>query len=108
MQIESIGRYTQRERIAEAYPNLRYPMNAMRQTVPKYRSGEEIKKGDRVLFHGNPAEIELVAFDPNDPQQAWHVNEFGGGVLVSDPMVSGRTFIPRDQLAEYEDSEFIS
>lgn len=56
-----------------------------------------------MLFHGNPAEIDLVAVDPNDPEHAWHVREFGGGVLVVDPKVSGRTFIPRDQLAEYED-----
>jgi hypothetical protein len=74
----------------------------------KYRSGEEIRKGDRVLFHGNPAEIELVAFDPNDPEHAWHVQEFGGGVLISDPMVSGRSFIRRESIAEYEDLEFVS
>ena len=74
----------------------------------KYRSGEEIRSGDHVLFHGNPAEIELVAFDPNDPKQAWHLKEFGGGVLVSDPLVSGRTFIRRDSLSEYEDLEFVS
>jgi hypothetical protein len=61
----------------------------------KYRSGEEIKKGDRVCFHGNPAEVELVACDPDDLETAWHVKEYGGGVIL-DPMVSGRTFIPRD------------
>jgi hypothetical protein len=77
-------------------------------TALKYRSGQDIRKGDRVLFHGNPAEIELVAYDPNDPETALHVSEYGGGVLVSDPMVSGRTFIPRDQLEEYEDLEFVS
>jgi hypothetical protein len=77
-------------------------------TQLKYRSGEEILKGDRVLFHGNPAEIELVAVDPNDPEHVWYVREFGGGVLVNDPKVSGRTFISRDQLAEYEDLEFVS
>ena len=74
----------------------------------KYRSGEEIRSGDQVLFHGNPAEIELVAFDPKDPRQAWHVKEFGAGVLVSDPLVSGRTFIPKDSLPEYEDLKFVS
>lgn len=74
----------------------------------EYLSGEEILKGDRVLFHGNPAEIELVAVDPNDPEHVWHVREFGGRVLVIDPHVSGRTFIPRDQLAEYEDLEFVA
>ena len=31
-----------------------------------------------MLFHGNPAEIELVAFDPNDPHQAWYVSAYGG------------------------------
>jgi hypothetical protein len=76
----------------------------------KYRSGEEIKNGDRVLFHGNAAKIELVACDPNDPDPnvAWHVKEFGGGVLILDPLVSGRTFIPSDSLDEYEDLEFVS
>jgi len=76
--------------------------------ILKYRSGEEIKKGDRVLFHGNPAEVELVAFDPNEPEHAWHVQEFGGGVMILDPIVSGRTFIATDQLNDYEDLEFVS
>jgi hypothetical protein len=31
----------------------------------KYPSGEEIKKGDHVLFFGNPATIELVAIAPS-------------------------------------------
>ena len=34
----------------------------------KYQSGEEIKKGDRVLFHREPARIELVASEPGDPE----------------------------------------
>lgn len=72
-----------------------------------YRSGEEIRKGDRVLFHGNPAQIELVAFDENDPEQAWYVQEYGGGILVSDPMLSGRTFIRVESLPNYEDLEFV-
>jgi hypothetical protein len=76
----------------------------------QYRSGQEIKKGDRVLFHGNPAEIELVACDPDDPDPdiAWHMKEHGGGVMVLDPMVSGRSFIPSGSLDEYEDLEFVS
>jgi hypothetical protein len=82
----------------------------MHQFVLKYRSGEEIKKGDRVLFHGNLAEVQLVSCDPNDPdpEVVWHIKEYGGGVLISDPIVSGRTFIPKDQLDEYEDLEFVS
>jgi hypothetical protein len=73
-----------------------------------YQSGEEIKKGDHVLFHRNPADIELVACDPSDPETAWYVEEFGGGIMILDPMVSDRTFIPAEELEEYEDLEFIS
>jgi hypothetical protein len=80
----------------------------MHSLVLKYRSGEEIRKGDHVLSHGNPAEVELVACDPNDAEAAWHMKEYGGGALISDPMVSGRTFIPKGQLDEYEDLEFVS
>ncbi len=77
--------------------------------ILKYRSGEEIRKGDRVRFHGNPAEVELVACDRNDPEGAWHVEEYGGGVIdPPHPMVSGHTFIPTDQIDEYEDLEFVS
>jgi hypothetical protein len=76
--------------------------------ILRYRSGEAIEKGDRVLFHGNPTEIELVARDANDPEGTWYIQEFGGGVLVLDPMVSGRTLISTDELDEYEDLEFVS
>lgn len=78
--------------------------------IMKYRSGEAIRKADRVLFHGNPAEIEVVACDANDPDPAvaWLVKQFGGGVLVRDPMSSGSTFIDADDLGEYEDLEFVS
>jgi hypothetical protein len=51
----------------------------------KYQSGEEIRKGDRVLFHRNPAEIELAASDPDDPEAAWYIQEFGGGVMLLEP-----------------------
>ena len=37
----------------------------------------------------------------------WDRKEFGEGVLISDPVVSGHTFIPKEQL-EYEGLEFVS
>jgi hypothetical protein len=79
-------------------------------TALRYRSGEEIKNGDRVLFHGSAAEIEFVACGPDnpDPNIAWHIKEFGGGVMVIDPLVSGRTFISSESLDEYEDLDFVS
>lgn len=75
--------------------------------VLRYQSGEEIKRGDRVRHHHNPAEVELVATDPNDPEQAWYVQEHGGGILVFEPQL-GRTFIDASSLADYEDLEFVS
>lgn len=73
----------------------------------KYQSGEEIKKGDRVLFHGEPARIELVASEPGDSETDWFIREYGGGVMILEG-VAGRTFITANQLLDYEDLEFVS
>ncbi len=74
-----------------------------------YRTGEEIKKGDRVRFHGNQAEVEFVAWGASDSDRelAWYKEEYGGGVMISEPLAFGRAFIPSDQLAECEDLEFL-
>jgi hypothetical protein len=73
----------------------------------KYPSGAEIKKGDRVLFHRQSAQIEFVAFDSGDPEAARLKQEYGDGILVQDA-VAGRTFIPADQIDDDEDLEFES
>jgi hypothetical protein len=75
--------------------------------VLKYQSGEEIKRGDRVLFHREPGYIELVASAIGDPETDWYVQEYGGGVMIVEG-VAGRTFVPAHQLAECEDLEFVS
>jgi hypothetical protein len=77
--------------------------------ILRYCSGEEILKCDKVLFRGNPTEIELVAADSNstDPVIRWHMEEHGGGVMVLDPGVSGRTFIAADEITTEEDLEFV-
>jgi hypothetical protein len=42
----------------------------------RYQSGEETKKGDRVLFHREPGEIEFVV-DPliDDAETEWYEKE---------------------------------
>ena len=91
-------------------PNANTPSHEGRMASPilRYQSGEEIRKGDRVLFHGIEAEIGLVACDPTDPEADWYIREFGGGVLILDPLASGHTFVPLAQLDEYEDLRFVS
>jgi hypothetical protein len=66
-----------------------------------YRSGEEIRKGDKVLFHGEPAEIEFVAYRlTGDPIGDWHVREHGPGVMVLEPKHFGRAFLRNTENAE--------
>jgi hypothetical protein len=83
-------------------------MNQGKPMILNYRTGEEIKKGDRVRYHQNPAIIELVATEPCNPETDWYVQEYGGGVMILDPVVSGRTFIDVNEIDEYEDLEFVS
>jgi hypothetical protein len=72
-----------------------------------YLSGQEIKKGDRVLFHGEPGEIEFVADALiGDPATDWYVKEFGGGVMVIEPKCFGRAFLTQTHTAE--DLVFVS
>ena len=73
----------------------------------KYQSGEEIKKGDHVLFHREPGRIELVAYELGDAETDWFIQVYGGGVMVLE-RVSGRTFITADHLPECDDLEFVS
>jgi hypothetical protein len=73
-----------------------------------YESDVEIRKGDRVLFHGEPGKIELVASEVGDPETDWYIQEYGGGVMVLEPKFFGRAFIPADQLHETEDLEFVA
>jgi hypothetical protein len=60
-----------------------------------------------VLFHREPGRIDLVALQLGDRETEWFIQEYGGGIMVTDG-VAGRTFIPADQLGECDDLEFVS
>ena len=77
--------------------------------ILKYSTGEEIKKGDRVLFHGTPGFVEFMATEPG-PETDWYIQQYGGGIMIRDE-IAGRTFVSADQVSEYErleDLEFVS
>ena len=58
-----------------------------------YKSGEEIKSGDRVLVHAETGTIDfIVEADDSDPAKKWYVTEFGGGVMILEPKHFGRVF----------------
>jgi hypothetical protein len=71
-----------------------------------YQTGEQIKKGDRVLFHGEPGEIEFVAEPPGDAETLWYVGEYGGGVMVKETKFFGRAFLSDNE--NDEDLVFVS
>lgn len=64
-----------------------------------YSSREEIRKGDRVLLHGEQSEIEFVA-DPAESPDDWLVKEQGGGIMVLELKVFGRLFISKPETDE--------
>jgi hypothetical protein len=73
----------------------------------KYQSGQEIRKGDKVLLHGEPGEIEFVVERlVGDPAMDWHMREQGQGVMVLEPKQFGRAYIRDTENAE--DLKFIS
>jgi hypothetical protein len=72
--------------------------------ILKYQSGEEIKTGDRVLYHRDAAEIDFVVTDASDPETEWYFREFGGGIMISPVM----EFISASDIDDDEDLEFVS
>jgi len=75
--------------------------------ILRYSSGEEIRKGDHILFHREPGYVEFVAVQRGDPKTDWYVEEYGGGIMITD-RITGSTFISVDQIADTEDLEFVS
>ena len=60
----------------------------------KYRSGEDVRKGDKVLFHGEEGEVEFVAEGPvGNPAIDWNVKHNGPGVMILEPKFFGRVYI---------------
>lgn len=72
-----------------------------------YESGEAIRKGDGVLFHGEPGEVEFVVdVLTGDAAMDWYVKELGGGVMIIEPKRFGRVFL--DEPESDEDLVFVS
>jgi hypothetical protein len=46
-----------------------------------YATGEEVRSGDRIVYAGEPGQVEFVATREN-PETAWYVDQFGGGCMI--------------------------
>ena len=62
-------------------------------------------KGDRILFHGDPGEVEFIA-DETGPETDWFAKELGVGCMVT-AKGQGSTYISPDNF-DWEDVEFVS
>jgi hypothetical protein len=72
-----------------------------------YLTSEEIRKGDRVLLHGDPGEIDLVLDGENNPE-AWPAEKYGRCIMVAEPKTFGYLLLTEADIGDYEDLEFVS
>ena len=72
-----------------------------------YQSGEEVKEGDKVLYHGEPGEVEFVITGPvSDPAMNWYLDKFPGGGFMVTAKNFGRVFLTKGDINE--DLTFVS
>lgn len=72
-----------------------------------YELGEEVKKGDRILYHGEPGEVEFVVAEKiGDPAIDWFLERFPEGGVMIVAKGFGNVFIEEPEVEE--DLEFVS
>jgi hypothetical protein len=72
-----------------------------------YQSGEDIQLGYRVTYGGHAGTIELVVEGlTGDPEKDWLFETNGAGVMVAEPKVFGRVYLPAPQ--EEDDLLFLA
>jgi hypothetical protein len=72
-----------------------------------YQSGEELRKGDRITYHGNPREVEFVLVDPTgEAATDWYLEKFPGGGIMINAKGFGNVFLEESDTDE--DLEFVS
>lgn len=71
-----------------------------------YPSGEEIRAGDRIKYHGESGEVEFVVSRPQgDPARDWYLQEFPGGGIMIRAAGFGNVFLTGTR---EDDLEFVS
>ena len=72
----------------------------------RHQTGEEIHRGDRVTYGGNPGVIELVVEAlTGEPEEDWLFETHGASIMVAEPKVFGRVFLHDPH--EDEDLRFV-
>ena len=66
-----------------------------------YRTGEDIRKGDRITYRGELGEVEFVVTGRvGDSQMDWYVQQFPGGGVMITASGFGSVFLGVDDIDE--------
>jgi hypothetical protein len=72
-----------------------------------YQSGDEVRAGDRILYHGQPGEVEfVVATKSGDPALDWYLDQYPGGGFMITAVEFGSVFLTADNIDD--DLQFVS
>jgi hypothetical protein len=66
-----------------------------------YVTGEDIRQGDRITYHGEPGEVDFVVTGlAGDPQMDWYAQQCPGGGVMIIASGLGSVFLGIDDIAE--------
>ena len=69
--------------------------------VPMYISGEEVRPGDRILFHGETGEVEFVVTHlTGDASMDWYLEQHPEGGLMLTASGLGSVFVATNMIDE--------
>ena len=70
-------------------------------TTFHYVSGDEVRRGDQVRYHGEPGEVQFVVSERvGDAAMDWYLDEYGGGGLMIFTENFGRVFLTSNDIDE--------
>lgn len=65
----------------------------------RYTSGDEIKEGDRIRYHGELGRVDFIVIHRvGDPARDWYVDQFPGGGLMIDAAGFGSVFLSEAEI----------
>lgn len=66
-----------------------------------YTSGQEIKEGDHILYHGESGRVAFIAIHrTGDRARDWYVDQFPGGGLMVEAENFGSVFLNLSEIDE--------